>query len=357
MLGFLAVFLFLVVARPSANVIVIRTMARYLLSPFFSSNCRDEIPESAITLVAVVFLTLIVVLNIYSVKWSYRLEIVLTSVKLLGLTMIIFIGIVRLCQGHTSNFKDAFSGTPQAGNVALAFYAGMFAYGGWHLMPTVIEEIENPGRNIPIAICSSLTVVTAVYVLTNVAYFTALSSEQLLASPAVASDFARITIGDWAWIAQILVALSCLSSRITATFATARTTFVSAREGLTPEILAMISIRRLTPVPAIIALHVLSMVMMPFTDIYGLLTYLSFSISLFMIFGIGIVPYWRWKYPNLERPYKVPIIFPILFIAYSLLVACLSLYKAPRDCGIGIGMMLVGVVVYFIFVYWKNKPA
>ncbi|XP_072051846.1 cystine/glutamate transporter-like [Amphiura filiformis] len=187
MLGFLAVFLFLVVARPSANVIVIRTMARYLLSPFFSSNCRDEIPESAITLVAVVFLTLIVVLNIYSVKWSYRLEIVLTSVKLLGLTMIILIGIVRLCQGHTSNFKDAFSGTPQAGNVALAFYAGMFAYGGWHLMPTVIEEIENPGRNIPIAICSSLTVVTAVYVLTNVAYFTALSSEQLLASPAVAS--------------------------------------------------------------------------------------------------------------------------------------------------------------------------
>ncbi|XP_072051841.1 cystine/glutamate transporter-like [Amphiura filiformis] len=201
-----------------------------------------------------------------------------------------------------------------------------------------------------------ITIIAVIAIVVSLYRYTLTSSPYLLSSSS-SSDFARITIGDWAWIAQILVALSCLSSRITATFATARTTFVSAREGLTPEILAMISIRRLTPVPAIIALHVLSMVMMPFTDIYGLLTYLSFSISLFMIFGIGIVPYWRWKYPNLERPYKVPIIFPILFIAYSLLVACLSLYKAPRDCGIGIGMMLVGVVVYFIFVYWKNKSA
>ncbi|XP_072013700.1 cystine/glutamate transporter-like [Amphiura filiformis] len=355
LLAFLLIFGILVLIGPPANALVSLTMATYFLSPFVSSTCV-EIPGSAIILLAIGVNTLIVVLNIYSVKWSYRLEIVLTSVKLLGLTMIILIGIVRLYQGHTSSFEDAFSGTLQAGNVALAFYAGMFAYSGWQLMPTVIEEIENPGRNIPIAIGSSVTLVTIVYLLTNVAYFTALSSEQLLASPAVASDFARTTIGEWAWMVQILVGLSCLSSTITATFAAARTIFVSAREGLTPEILAMISIRRLTPVPAIIALHVITLSMMAFNDVYALLNYLSFSTWLFTGIVISIVPYWRWKYPNIERPYKVPIVFPILFIVCSLFVTCLSLYSAPRDCGTGIGVLLIGVVIYFIFVYWRNKP-
>ncbi|XP_072051848.1 cystine/glutamate transporter-like [Amphiura filiformis] len=124
-------------------------------------------------------------------------------------------------------------------------------------------------------------------------------------SSACGTDFARTTIGEWAWMVQILVGLSCLSSRITATFAAARTIFVSAREGLTPEILAMISIRRLTPVPAIIALHVITLSMMAFNDVYALLNYLSFSTWLFTGIAISIVPYWRWKYPNIERPYKV----------------------------------------------------
>lgn len=41
-------------------------------------------------------------------------------------------------------------------------------------------------RTIPLAICISMTVVTVGYVLTNVAYFTTISAEELMLSNAVA---------------------------------------------------------------------------------------------------------------------------------------------------------------------------
>lgn len=41
-------------------------------------------------------------------------------------------------------------------------------------------------RTVPLAICISMAIVTSCYVLTNVAYYTVMSAEELLASSAVA---------------------------------------------------------------------------------------------------------------------------------------------------------------------------
>lgn len=49
-------------------------------------------------------------------------------------------------------------------------------------------------RNLPRAICISMPVVTVVYVITNVAYFAVLSSEEILASDAVAVSHSSLEI-------------------------------------------------------------------------------------------------------------------------------------------------------------------
>ena len=53
---------------------------------------------------------------------------------------------------------------------------------------------------------------------------------------------------------------------------------------------------------------------------------------------------------------QVPIILPIVFIVCALFVVAVSIYSSPVDCGIGALIALSGVPVYFIFVWWQNKP-
>lgn len=50
----------------------------------------------------------------------------------------------------------------------------------------IIEELKDPVKNLPKAIAISCTLVTVVYVLANVAFFTTLSPVEILGSEAVA---------------------------------------------------------------------------------------------------------------------------------------------------------------------------
>lgn len=63
----------------------------------------------------------------------------------------------------------------------------------------IIEELKDPVKNLPRAIAISCTLVTVVYVLTNVAFYTILSPDEVLGSSAVAVTFAERAFGMFAW--------------------------------------------------------------------------------------------------------------------------------------------------------------
>ena len=72
------------------------------------------------------------------------------------------------------------------GQLALAFYSGLFSYAGWNYLNFVTEELKDPNKNLPRAIYISLPLVTVIYLLANVAYFAVLTPLEIESSNAVA---------------------------------------------------------------------------------------------------------------------------------------------------------------------------
>ena len=48
--------------------------------------------------------------------------------------------------------------------------------------------------------------------------------------------------------------------------------------------------------------------------------------------------------------------WPVIYLLFWGFLLIFSLYSEPLVCGIGLLIMLTGVPVYYLGVYWENKP-
>ncbi|KAG9467057.1 hypothetical protein GDO78_015689 [Eleutherodactylus coqui] len=132
--------------------------------------------------------------------------------------------------------------------------------------------------------------------------------------------------------------------------------FVASREGYWPNLFAMIHIKRHTPLPALLLMMPLVFLMIGIGDLYGLLNFYSFSRWLFMgLVAFGLIIHRR-KYPDLPRPFKVPLIIPIIFSTMCLFIVGMSLYSDPVNTGIGCLITLSGLPVYYLTIHKQQLP-
>ncbi|KAL7648920.1 UNVERIFIED_CONTAM: hypothetical protein RMT77_000855 [Armadillidium vulgare] len=344
--GFLFLWVALVIIMPTGNTVVALTFANYILQPLFP-GC-DQPPDVAVRLIAAIVICLLTWVNCTNVKLATKVQDVFTVTKILALILIIGTGAYYLGTGHTDHYKAPFEGTNfEVASMATAFYQGFFSFSGWNFLNFVVEELKEPYKNLPRAIWISLPLVTLIYFLTNVAYFAVLTPAEVLSSKAVAVTFGDRMLGKLSWIMPLFVACSTFGSLNGGIFASARLFFVGAREGHLPQSLALINIKKSTPVTAVIFLGFVSLFMLISSDIQILINYISFTESLFVLTSISVVLWMRYKYPERKRPIKVWIILPITFFVICLFLVILPIIERPVELGVAIVVLLSGVPIYY----------
>lgn len=220
----------------------------------------------------------------------------------------------------------------------------------------MIEELKDPHKNLPIAIFTSCILCTIVYTLTVVAFHSTLSVAEVLGAEAVAVTFADRLYGKFAFVVPIFVALSTFGGVNGILFTSSRLFYAGAEYNQMPQILSMIQYNHLTPAPAVIAMCLLSLIYLTSNDIYALINYVGFATWLAIGLAVVCVPYLRWKQPDLPRPIRVPLIWPIIYIIGTAFITVVPMFADPYGTGMGCIIILTGVPVYFLFIGWKNKP-
>ena len=69
------------------------------------------------------------------------------------------------------------------------------------------------------------------------------------------------------------------------------------------------------------------------------------------------IPWLRWRHPDWERPIRVSLVWPVLYILATVFITLVPRVARPFETGMGCVMILTALPVYFIFIHWKQKPA
>ncbi|KAH9633277.1 hypothetical protein HF086_000876 [Spodoptera exigua] len=245
-----------------------------------------------------------------------------------------------ICEVQHFTFEGT---TNDVTSIALSFYSGLFAYNGWNYLNFIIEELKDPVRNLPRAIAISCTLVTVVYTFTNV-----------LGSAAVAVTFAERLFGWFALSIPLFVAASTFGAVNGVLLTSSRLFYAGAAQGQMPEMLTMVSARA-TPAAAVLAVALLSLVYLTVSDIYALINYVGFATWLSIGAAVLCLPVLRYTQPNLERPIKVNLFFPVIYIICTILVVAFPAFASPAETGVGCLMILTAVPVYLLLLHPRTR--
>lgn len=343
-----------VVTQNGSRAVLALVFADYVCVPIFGACIA---PDSIRKSIAAAKLLLLAITNSVSVKVASSIQGLFTVAKVGALTVITVGGAVYLIQGNFQNFEDSFQGTrTDITGISLAIYSCMWAYGGYSNLNEITEELINPKKNIPRAIIISLTLVTAIYLTTNISYFTLLSKSDFLAVPAVAYTWGERVLGSAAIFIPLSVMCSVYGASNGGFFTDVRVRFAAARSGHLPECLSFLHYKSRIPLASLWFNTIMSLALLIPADISELINLVSFIG--FLSTGMTIASLLRFRYQRRHLPrnkddFSLPLIVPILALSICIFMFVAPLVNNPKiEFIYGLAFIFSGIMLYVPFVYF-----
>jgi basic amino acid/polyamine antiporter, APA family len=321
----------------------------------FSNGFGLGLEGFGITIVGLLFMTLVAIVNFRGVGESVKVNVVLTCVELTGLMIIIVIGFwaIGAGQGDVSRVLT-FTPTGDRGmfwSVIAATTLAFFAMVGFEDAVNMAEECKNPSKIFPKVLLSGLLLTGIIYVFVSISAITLVPAAELgegetpllKVVSAGAPDF---PLGIFGLITMFAVGNSALINMLMAS----RLVYGMSREGVLPPILGQVHRVRRSPYVAIAFTSLLAFGLITFVGAVPALggTTALLLLGVFTIVNIAVLVLRKDKVDH--QHFRSPTILPVLgALSCAFLVGPWTGRASVQYAIAGI-LLAIGVVLWVITV-------
>ncbi|HLM57881.1 MAG TPA: amino acid permease [Pyrinomonadaceae bacterium] len=374
--GFLSGWMQILIAKTGSQASVALIFAASLND--LTGKAVEGLSSYGVQLTAVVIILLITLLNCAAVKVSGWVATALTGVKL-ALVVGVGLGAFFLAPGDWGNFALANSGGACEGvspgamlgvaGFGAAMLGALWGYDGWNNLSFVAGEVQNPQRNLPIALIGGTLLIMLLYIFINASYFYALPPTAVASVSANSSVAAAVTdafMAPFSASAKALVAglvaaalmASSIGTLHTSVLTGARVPYAMARDGLFFDRLSKLSGRTRVPARAVLAQGLWACALVLILQKFDKLTdYVVFGSYIFYGLVTASIFVFRRRLPHADRPYRAwgyPVV-PILFLVVTGYLLVNTFWAAPTEALFGLLLIGLGFPVYYLF--FRRRPA
>jgi len=311
--------------------------------------------DTGLRVVAISAIVFLSVVNYVGVKFGGRVQTAFTAIKVLAVIGMIVLG-WALSGDVPPHLPPAELPPVTFANVLLAVSAGLFAFGGWHMVTYTAEETINPTRTIPRSLMIGVAVVTVCYIGLNAVYLSVLPIEKVMTSTRVAADTFEVLVGTGgAGVISALVMFSAFGALNGIVLAGPRVYYQIAQDGLMFKWFNHIHPAYQTPDRAIVLQAIWSSVLVATGSYRALFTRVIYTEWIFFaLLAVGVVLLRR--RPGYAPAWRMPLV-PIAPIVFAIVAAMIVVNQIRADLtnsAIGLAIVASGMPAYY---FWTRPSA
>jgi APA family basic amino acid/polyamine antiporter len=333
-----------------ARLAVITTGSIALLAFVFGDYCTRlyALGEQSSALYAALIVIVLTAVNIAGVKAGAGTQNWLTIVEVLGLLVVAVAGLVLAPAAATTAVPAAEPRQPAFG-VCMVFV--LLTYGGWNEAAYISAELKDVRRNMLRALVWSMFILTALYLLVNLAYLRGLGLAGMARSQAVAADLLQQVWGSAsARLISVMIAVSALTSINATIIVGARSNYALGCDWPVLGFLGRWNARTGSPTQALLVQGAVALALIAFGAFMrqGFETMVDYTAPVFWLFflltGLALFVL-RWREPQRARPFRVPLypLLPLAFCASSAWLLYSSLAYTRLGALVGVAVLAAGV--------------